>query len=70
MVSVLASSVVDRGFEPRSGQAKDSKIGICYFSTKHSALKSKTRAKTGWLGIRIICQSGATCKPVVSVSYM
>jgi hypothetical protein len=29
MVSVLALSVVDRGFEPRSGQAKDYEIGIC-----------------------------------------
>jgi hypothetical protein len=29
MVSVLASSTVDRGFEPRSGQNKDYKIGIC-----------------------------------------
>ena len=29
MVSVLASSVVDRGFKPRSGQIKDYKIGIC-----------------------------------------
>ena len=32
MVSVLASNAVDRGFEPRSGQAKDYKIDICYFS--------------------------------------
>ena len=32
MVSVLASSVVDHGFEPRSGQTKDYKIGICRFS--------------------------------------
>ena len=29
MVSVLASSVVGRGFEPRSDQTKDYKIGIC-----------------------------------------
>jgi hypothetical protein len=29
MVIVLASSVVDRGFEPRSGQTKDNKIGMC-----------------------------------------
>ena len=29
MGSVLASSVVDHGFEPRSGQTKDYKIGIC-----------------------------------------
>jgi hypothetical protein len=28
MVSVFASSAVDRGFELRSGQAKDQKIGI------------------------------------------
>jgi hypothetical protein len=28
MVSVLASSAVDRGFEPRSGQTKDYKIGF------------------------------------------
>jgi hypothetical protein len=28
MVSVLASSVVDRGFDPRSGQTKDLNIGI------------------------------------------
>ena len=28
MVSVLASSEVDRGFEPLSGQTKDCKIGI------------------------------------------
>ena len=35
MVNVLASSAVDRGFEHRSGQTKDYKIGICCFSTKH-----------------------------------
>ena len=29
MVSELASSVVDRGFEPRLGQTKHCKIGIC-----------------------------------------
>ena len=31
MVSVLASSVIDRGFEPRSGQTKNYKICICCF---------------------------------------
>ena len=36
MVSVLASTVVDRGFEPRSGQTKDYEIGICCFSAKHA----------------------------------
>ena len=43
MVSVLASSAVDRGFEPRSGQAKDYKIGICCFSTKHAELRRKSK---------------------------
>ena len=36
MVSMLTSSAVDRGFEPRSGQTKDYKIGICCFSAKHA----------------------------------
>jgi hypothetical protein len=41
MVSVLASSVVDRQFEPRSpsGQTKDFKIDICCFSAKHAAVR-------------------------------
>jgi hypothetical protein len=43
MVSVFASSAVDRGFEPRSGQTKDSKIGICCFSAKHAALRRKSK---------------------------
>ena len=37
MVSVLASSVVDRGFESRLGQTKNYKIGICCFSVRHAA---------------------------------
>ena len=40
IVSVFASSVVARGFEPREGQTKDY-IGICSFSTKHAALRRK-----------------------------
>ena len=43
MVSALASSVVDHGFEPRSGQTKDNTIGICCFSTKHAALGRKSK---------------------------
>jgi hypothetical protein len=38
MVSVLGSSAVDRGFEPRSGQTNDYKIGMCCFSAKHADL--------------------------------
>jgi hypothetical protein len=41
MISVLTSSAEDRGFEPRSGQTKDYTIGICFFSTKHAALRRK-----------------------------
>ena len=40
IVSVLASSAEDRGIDPRSGQTKDFKIGICCFSAKHAALRS------------------------------
>jgi hypothetical protein len=41
MVSVLDSGAVDREFEPRSGQTKDYKIGICCFSAKHAVLRRK-----------------------------
>ena len=43
MVSVLASSVVNRGFEPRLGQTKDFQIGICCFSAKLTALRRKSK---------------------------
>jgi hypothetical protein len=43
MVSVLASSAIDRGFESQSGQAKDNKIGICCFSAKNAALRRKSK---------------------------
>ena len=48
MASVLASSAVDRGFEPWSGQTKDYAISICYFSDKQSALRSKSKY---WLAL-------------------
>ena len=43
IVSMLTSSAVDRGFEPRSGQTKDYKIGICCFSAKQPALRRKSK---------------------------
>ena len=43
MVSMLASSAVDRGFEPTSGQTKDYKIGICCFSSKHATVRNKRK---------------------------
>ena len=64
MISVLASSVVDRGFEPRSGQTKDYEICICCFPNKHPAIR--VRAKTGWIGIRIMRPSGEAYLPADS----
>ena len=46
MASMLASSVVDREFDPQSGQTKDYEIGICCFSTNHTALRRKSK---NWL---------------------
>ena len=43
MISVLASSVVDRRFEPRSGQTKDYRIDMCCFSAKHTAVRRKNK---------------------------
>ena len=60
MVSELASSAVGRGLEPPSGQDKVYAIGMCCFSAKNAA---GVGAKTGWLRIRIMCLSGATCLP-------
>ena len=39
------SSVVDRGFEPQSGQTKKitENINLCRFSAKHTALKTKSK---------------------------
>ena len=80
MVSVLALDVVllDRGFDPRSGQTKDYKIGICCFSTKHPTLRRKTK---DWLArnqnnvsewsdmstCRLLFQSASTIKIQLSV---
>ena len=49
MVSVLVSSAVECGFEPRarSGQTKHFKIGICCFSAKHAALRRKSKDLVG-----------------------
>ena len=43
VVSMLASSAVDSGFDPRSCQTKDYEIGICCFSTKHTAFRRKRK---------------------------
>ena len=52
--------MVDREFEPLSGQAIDYETGICCVSAKHAALRVKEH-RLDCLGIRL---SGATCLPV------
>jgi hypothetical protein len=42
-ISVLALCVVGRGFESQSGYTDDYKHGMCCFSTKHAALRRKTK---------------------------
>jgi hypothetical protein len=68
MVSVLASSAVDRGFEPRSGQTKDYKIGICCFSAKHEALRSKSKDWLAWNQNNVSEWSDMSARRLVSVS--
>ena len=48
MVSMLASSAVDRAFESQQCQTKDFQIGICYFSAKHDALRRKSKDWLAW----------------------
>ena len=48
VVSMLASSVVNRRFEPQSGQTKDNIISICCFFVKHAALRSKSKEWLAW----------------------
>ena len=43
MVKMFASIVVFHGFESRSGQTKNYKIGIWCFSAKHAALRWKSK---------------------------
>jgi len=45
---VIASSVVDREFESQSGQTKEYTIGICCFSAKYAALRSKSKDWLVW----------------------
>ena len=47
MVSVLASSAVDRGFEPRSGQTKDFKFGFYLLLRLACIIKEKEQRLVG-----------------------
>jgi uroporphyrinogen-III synthase len=59
MVNMVASSAVDCEFEPRLNQTKDYKM--VFVASPLSMQHLVERAKTGWLGIKIMCRSGATC---------
>ena len=61
MASMLDSIAVDRGFEPRSRQPKT--ITFVFVASPLSTQHKGERAKTSWLGIRIMCPSGETCLP-------
>ena len=43
IVIVLSLSAVDCGLKPRSGETTDDKIGIRCFSSKHAALRNKSK---------------------------
>ena len=43
IVSVLASSAIDRGFESRSGQTKDYQIVCVAYNAKHAELRRKSK---------------------------
>ena len=60
MVSVLASSAINLGFESRSGQTKHYKIDMCCFFAKHAALRRKSKDLVGSKS-GLMCSNGATC---------
>ena len=60
MVSVLASNVVDLGFEKWSGQNKDLVFAASLLSTYNKGL----RVNTAGLGIKIKCPSEAARRSV------
>jgi hypothetical protein len=57
MVSVLASSAVGSS----TGRVNPKTIKLVFVASTLSTQYKGERAKTVWLGIRIMCTSGATC---------
>ena len=52
IISVFPSIVVvNRGFEPRSGQTKDYKIGIWYFYAKHASTLMNQDNVSKWIDV-------------------
>jgi hypothetical protein len=48
MICLLASSAVDRGFEPQFSQSKDYEFGIFCLSAKHAASRRKSKDWLAW----------------------
>ena len=61
MVSVLASSAINCGYE--LGLVKQKNIKLIFVASPLRTQHYGEKAKTGWLGIRIMCPSGATYLP-------
>jgi hypothetical protein len=59
MVSVLASSAVSSS----PGRVKPNTMKLVAVASPLSMQHQGERAKSGWLEIRIMCQSGVTCLP-------
>ena len=61
MFSVFASSAKIVGSSP--GRVKPKTMKLIYVGSSLSTQHYGERAKTGWLGIRIMCPSGTICLP-------
>jgi len=60
MANMLASSSVDLDSSP--GLVKSYTLKLVFVASPLSMQYYGVRTKTGWLGIRIMCPSGATCQ--------
>jgi len=59
IISMLASSAANCGFEPRPGQTKT--VKLVPIASPLNTQQKWERAKIGWLGVRIMCPSVARC---------
>ena len=59
--SVLDVSVIDSGFKPPAGQAKDYRL--VFISSPLRRQHIRERANTGWFGISIMFPGGMTFLP-------
>jgi hypothetical protein len=61
IVGVLASSAVDRGFEPR--RVKPRAIKLVFVASSLRTQHCRERAKIGWLRTRIMCPNAVAFLP-------